>query len=67
MTICLAKTIVQRVVTTKCGATTNMQGATAWHSDVTCPRCLADVTGPTEADEYAASIAELAPLTERPS
>jgi hypothetical protein len=66
VSICQIKSIVHRVVTTKCGATTNMQSATGWTSDVTCPRCLAGVNGPSEADEYAASFASIAPLTTKP-
>lgn len=64
--ICMIKTMKGRVVTTRCGITAKPSECTSSESEVTCRFCKTRTQQKSEADEYAESFANIAPLTERP-
>lgn len=58
MKFCLIKEVSNKhTILTKCGRTTTSADATAWASDVTCPRCLDGTMQPDELVEALESLA----------
>lgn len=58
MSVCMAKSVTNHIATTRCGLTMPMASddVTIWHTDTTCPACVAGTVQPDQDAEAFAAL-----------